>query len=174
MNSLFVGLLFLFLNFSLKMGTIQIGLLPDFLGYLLLLHGLRRMAGEGARFAHLPPLVLRFAIYTALVYLLELGGLSARLGVLDRLLQVACTVMRLYVSYELMQGMADLERRDGCDYAASGLRLAWTALAVSNMLNYLLLFNSVLGTLCALFALAAGIAYLIAFYHCRQRYAGWD
>lgn len=35
MRNIFIGFLFVFLDFNLSLGTSQIGLIPDFVGYIL-------------------------------------------------------------------------------------------------------------------------------------------
>ena len=42
MQSLLVGLVFVFLDFSLQLGRVRIDLVPDFVGYLLICRGLRQ------------------------------------------------------------------------------------------------------------------------------------
>ena len=40
MSKIFIGLLLVFLDFNLTFDTVTIGLLPDFIGYFILIGGL--------------------------------------------------------------------------------------------------------------------------------------
>lgn len=172
MQSLFVGLVFVFLDFSLQLGRVRIDLVPDFVGYLLICRGLRQMAPEGARFGRTIPAARCAAVYTGLLYFLNLTGLPARAGAQAGILPVAATAASLLVSYGITRAVEELELRLDCDFGASGLRMAWIALTAASMLHYLLLRSEVLGNLSMLCSMAAGIVYLAAFYRSRERYLG--
>jgi len=44
MSRIFTGFLFIFLDFNLNLGNSQIGLIPDFIGYIIMLGGLAEMS----------------------------------------------------------------------------------------------------------------------------------
>ena len=50
MNHLFWGLFFVALNFKVQLGTAQFGLLPDVLGWYLMMKGMEGLARENRRF----------------------------------------------------------------------------------------------------------------------------
>lgn len=81
MRNIFIGLMLVFIDFNLNIGSSQIGLIPDFAGYIVLAAGLREMAGESNMFAKAGPFASGMAVYTGIIYLMDLFGVSASLGV---------------------------------------------------------------------------------------------
>lgn len=50
MRHLFWGLFFVTLDFDLSLGSVTLGLLPDFVGYYLLMKGMEELAEESGHF----------------------------------------------------------------------------------------------------------------------------
>ena len=80
MSKIFVGLLLVFLDINFTFNTTTIGLLPDFIGYFILIGGLAEMAAVNSHFGKARPFAIAMAIYTLILYILDLIGLSAALG----------------------------------------------------------------------------------------------
>ena len=55
MKKLFWGFFFIFLDFNIDFDTIRIGLIPAFVGYLLLFSGLAELSEESPRFEKIRP-----------------------------------------------------------------------------------------------------------------------
>jgi hypothetical protein len=73
----------IFLDFNLNLGNSQIGLIPDFAGYIVMINGLREMADESPLFMKVKPYATGMAVYTAAVYAMDLFGISSSLGALS-------------------------------------------------------------------------------------------
>jgi hypothetical protein len=58
MKNLFIGFIFVFLDFNLNISNSKIGLIPDFIGYLIIINGLMDMSEESTRFIKVMPLRL--------------------------------------------------------------------------------------------------------------------
>ena len=80
MSKIFVGLLLVFLDINFTFNTTTIGLLPDFIGYFILIGGLAEMAAVNSHFGKARPFAIAMAIYTLILYILDLIGLSAALA----------------------------------------------------------------------------------------------
>ena len=52
MNNIFIGFIFVFLDFNLDLGSSRIGLIPDFIGYVLIYQGLKELSGQSRRFSN--------------------------------------------------------------------------------------------------------------------------
>ena len=55
MNQIFLGMLFVFLDLTLNINNCTIDFLPDFVGYILMMKGLREMESESACFTKSRP-----------------------------------------------------------------------------------------------------------------------
>ena len=72
MSKIFVGLLLVFLDINFTFNTTTIGLLPDFIGYFILIGGLAEMAAVNSHFGKARPFAIAMAIYTLILYILDL------------------------------------------------------------------------------------------------------
>lgn len=50
MSNIFIGALFVFLNFTININGIKIGLIPDFIGYIIMVKGLAELENESPYF----------------------------------------------------------------------------------------------------------------------------
>ena len=58
MRNIFVGLLFIFLDFNLDFGTTRVGLIPDFIGYIMVFQGLKELIFLSEHFAKAKPFAM--------------------------------------------------------------------------------------------------------------------
>lgn len=80
MQKIFTGLLLVSFDFNLTLGSCVIGLIPDFLGYIFIRKGVQELREESLCFARLDPWTLGMAVYSGILYLLDLFGIGLRLG----------------------------------------------------------------------------------------------
>lgn len=66
MSKIFVGLLLVFLDINFTFNTTTIGLLPDFIGYFILIGGLAEMAAVNSHFGKARPFAIAMAIYDSI------------------------------------------------------------------------------------------------------------
>ena len=89
MNKLFWGFFFIFLNFSLNFNGASLQLLPDWLGFILLYLACGELLGESEMFQKPRPFCVGLAIYTGILWLLDLLGIGADLGIFSWILALA-------------------------------------------------------------------------------------
>lgn len=166
MQQLFWGMLFVFLDFSLTVHGHEIGLLPDFLGYALLLSGARRMRSSASGFLRLVSVSRSMLVFSASLYLLDLSGISQSLGAFGQFLSLFCTAAGLWAAFLLARAMMELQTLRGLPLHAEALSSAWATLALSQMISYLFLMNTRLSTLFSLICLGASLFYLYRFFCC--------
>lgn len=125
MSRLFWGFFFIFVNFNLNLNAHSLNILPPFVGYLLLLRGMRDLETESELFRGPRPFAVGMAIYTGILWLGDLLGAVSSAGWMGTLLGLAATVVSLYVAWAIIQGVQDMESRRNTDLGASGMRRAW-------------------------------------------------
>ena len=170
MNHIFLGMLFIFLDFNLNLGSHTIGLIPDVAGYILLMKGLDTMACESESFTKAKPWALSMAIYTGILYVMDLFALPAAWGFVNWLLGLGSTVISLVISHRIICGIQDIEQRTFRDLQSQKLKTMWTAMAVIQGLCYLTAWIPLVGTMGALAAFILGICYLVAFNKTKNLY----
>lgn len=174
MRRVFIGSLLIFLDFKLTFGTVTLGLLPDFIGYILLAGGLAELSAQSGRFGKVRPIAIGMAVYTAVLYALDLIGVSVSFGYLSAGLGLISTILSLLISYSIVQGVMELERALARNLQSGPLFTAWKAAAVTNLLTYPLFFLPVLNLAATVAAFLAGVVFLVFLNRTKKAYERWE
>ena len=137
MGNIFIGLILVFLDFNLELGNSTIGLIPDFIGYILMLRGLGEIDGESMFFMKVRPFVTGMGIYSGILYFLDLVGASMSLGLMTYVFAIISTTVSLYISYNIVMGVIDMEGKYSTNLNGANLKSTWMFLAVINILTFL-------------------------------------
>lgn len=111
MKKIFYGMLFVFFNYSITFGNSSIGLVPDFIGYLLMLLGIKELAADSEYYTKLRPVLIGLFVLSLIFYLLNLLGIIATYNeVLVILINIIAVGGSLYSSYMITCGIVDMEK----------------------------------------------------------------
>ena len=162
MKKLFWGFFFILLEFHFNTTvngavTHSVDVLPDVVGWVLLLAGLREMEAESALFGKLRPFALAMAVYTGVLWVDELMGWFSQSG----LLAILALVVELYVTWALVVAVRDVEERRGADLNSRSMKRAWTLLLLVSVVQ-IFAVGLVLGVLGALLSGSWGLLALLA------------
>lgn len=164
MRTIFWGLLFAWLHVNLNLGNSTIELLLAFVGWYLLLKGVRELPPckeTGELEWPLRVLIVLTAAEWAL-HALALGGLPFVGGAIE-LLGVLCM---LYVTWMLVRIVETVGESMSCPMPVDSLRACWTAMAVCTACGWMLGWSVVFFSLAAMLAVGvalAGFAAMIVF-----------
>ena len=170
MGNLFIGFMLIFLDFNLNLGNSTIGLIPDFIGYIVMIKGLEQMDKESAFFMKIKPYVTGMAFYSTFLYLLDLLGVSISLGVLTYVLAIISTVISLYISYNIVMGVIDMEGKYNTYLNGNSLKSTWTLLAVFNILSFVTLMIPLISLISIIGSFIVAIIFLVAFNNSKNLY----
>lgn len=169
MNNLFIGMLLLFLNFNINIGNISIGLLPDFLGYIYILKGVKELSNESRFFSKVNPFARNMTYFTLVLYIFNLIGL--KIGYVMFILGLISSLLGLYVAYLCVKGIRDMEELNGWELKGETLYKTWQVLAVLSILSSTIAFIAGIG---AIFMLIGNIiliiVYLVSFNQTKKLY----
>ena len=168
MDQLFWGFFFLFLNFHLNFNGASLGLLPDWVGYILLYLGCSALENESKLFQKPRPFCVGLGIYTGVLWLMDLLGIGADLGILSWILGLVAVCLNLYTSMLVVDAIANLEMHRNYDLCAAHLKNVWKVLAVCTVAAQLLAVFPVLALVCVLVAAVTGIMFLVAIHGTRK------
>ena len=178
MKLIFWGLLLDFLDFNLTLNGFSIDILPDFVGWLLVLFGARRMREENERFARMQPAAgVLFAVYLLSFLLQPFGPVDLD----DSLLAVALAlavdlvffVLYAYVLWQLVRAMQEMEERYGRAFGAHSMRTAVIVILVGMLLAprvVRLPFGFALALLLLIGAFAAFLVLLVLLWRAAKAY----
>ncbi len=162
MKNIFIGFVFLFLDFNLKLGNSKIGLIPDFVGYMIMLNGLAEMARESKFFIKVKPYATGMTVYSTLIYIMDFFGASVSLGLLPYFLAFTSTIISLYISYNIVMGVLDMEEQYNTHLAGPTLKTRWQYLAIFSVSSFILQISP-LAIICIIISIIVTIYFLVAF-----------
>ncbi len=170
MSNLFIGMLLVFLDFNLNLGNSTIGLIPDFIGYFIMVKGLVELSGESSNFTKVIAVGKGMIIYAGVIYIFDLLGISHNLGVITYLLGLISTIASLYISYHVVIGIKDIEEQSSKYLNADGLYRTWRIMAIFSVVMYLLIFIPLLALIGVLVGLGVSVYYLVVFNRTKNLY----
>ena len=167
MKKIFAGLIFILFNVHVTLGGYMIGLLPDFVGYLLVAAGLKEVWQEEGVFENLVPLALEL---TGVIYLIRLLPMTRREGLLA-VLDVLATLCFLVMVYKIVGGVKALEKKHLCTLSTRRLMPLAIGYAVCNAGALLIsLTGSVLAAVVGIIGLAVAFVFVVTFYDTTNKY----
>ena len=186
MRSILFGLFFILFDITLNLGAMSFSILPDFVGYALMLRVLGGMAPYSVRFERLDTTVKYMTAYSAIYYFLQLVGYLPTMALpLQQLFALIDLVMRLYILRELFLGIRDIEDGRSLDLGSGRLLTQWKAILCCSLLTllpgWLLLMladpNGAAGSVLSVLVLAGmlgglffSIRLMIFFYQSQKQY----
>ena len=188
MRNIFIGMIFVFLNFDITIGSSKLGLIPSFIGYAYMYSGVMELSGYSNKFVKIAPIIKIMVVYTGLLYLMDLLGLSAHFElplfgtlldagipleffIFSILLGLISVIASLYISYEIIQGIKDIESIKMKSLNSDQLFSTWKLLAVFSILSFVLLFTvPALAIICVIAGVIVNIYYLFVFNKSKNLY----
>ena len=172
MRYIFIGLILNFLDFNVNFGSSNIELLPDFVGYILMYQGMKELSGDSEWFRKLPSFTIAMAIYSGIIFVLELFGMSTESSIwLFIILGIISQIISLYIIYGIIMGIMDMERDNTWELYSEPLFSAWKVIVVCSILVIpLMLVLPVLSLIGAIIQLIASIYFLISFNRTKNAY----
>lgn len=163
MRKLFYGFLLMFLSFDLSINEHSLDVLPDFVGYFLLIRGMKEMAVESSLFQNARPFAAGMMIYSAILWIGNLLAVTEE-GWLSELLNLIAMIVALYIAWVLIQAVRETEENRATDLNSGALYRYWKGLVVIQVaakMLALMINLANLGVLIALVAILAVIGFVL-------------
>lgn len=148
MYKLLIGILLISVNFSIEIDYMTIGLVPDFIGYMLIGRALYELEDEATYFVAAQGPVFIMKIVSVLMYIIDLTGivkygaisefLGGLMGVLYMVIGFACLIMFVYITYLITSGIQEMEGEYNEDMNGDRLMTAWKWMVGVKAVNYCL------------------------------------
>lgn len=160
MQNIFLGFLFVMLDFNLDIGASTIGLIPDFIGFWLLNKGMSELSIESDTFGKKSGLALILMACSIVIYVIDLLGLS--LGLFEIVIGIAMTIAKLYLEYQVLMGMFELEEYNHTHLGADDCKTKWIFAMVMILLNFVLVWIPLINIFAIIVAFIMGIVFLVS------------
>lgn len=163
-------MLLVFLNFNFNIGRSTIGLIPDFIGYIVMAKGLAELESESEYFEKAKGFAKGMAVFTGILYAMDLFGLSHNLLIGAYLLGLVSTILSLYISNMVVKGIGDMEHTHGTYLNADSLYSAWKVNAGFTVAAFLLIIIPFLSIISLLVSFFAAIVFLVSLNKSKRLY----
>ncbi len=136
MNKILLGVLFLILDINITPAEgMVIGLIPDFVGYLLLWKGAKEYFDISKYFGRVSVVGQILAVYSGLLYVNDIFHLLSAINILMPLFEVLSVAGMLLEFYWLVKGFLDVEDQINYELKSKQLFYIWCVLAVFAVLR---------------------------------------
>jgi len=170
LSKIFIGFILAFINFNINIGNSNIGLFPDFIGYILIIVGLEEMVHESTFFIKIKPFVTGMAVYSGFLYFIDLIGASVLFGAMTYLLAIISTAISLYITYNIVMGVIDMEGKYNTYLNGENLKSTWKLLAIFNVITFVFLLIPFFAIISIVLSFIAAIYFLISFNNSKNLY----
>ncbi len=170
MGIVFCGLMFLMLemNVQLSNGDVVIGLLPDVVGLVLLLFGLRKLKSNSRYFSRAMTFGAGLIPAAAIHFGMGIMGASEAYIIVYILLGLLCVVGRLLVALWITQGIRDMEAKDEVELHGTQLWWMWLCYVLLSVVIFPVELIAgvvpLLGSICELAGLILGLCFMVFFH----------
>jgi len=162
MIRIFIGAILALLNFTITNGSMRIGILPDFLGCLLIFLGFKDVMAAypktKIRLVTARATLMVLTIYSAILYVMDLTGIGADIAWLGTALSLIYYVVLFYVLYLFLQSLYEIEGQVSGDLKLEKFKRWWLYMSLFQVMICVLIL-----VLCFR---AASVEILFAYYVC--------
>ena len=165
MIKMLIGLAFVGLELTLTTETMSISLLPDFVGYILLLMGQRELAHENDYFYKNIKFCLWAGTVSLMVFIMDLiyGSLTVNFQVL--LLQMLLLVMEPICLFRIVRGVRQVGKDYDIDVKGKLLFIVWLVMTLLNVASFFISGIPQLGNALGLLLSICTFAFIALFFN---------
>ena len=176
MKKIFIGMLFVFLNLPINIGSFRINLIPDFIGYIFIAIGTKELDEYSRRFLKVMPYSICMLIYTAVFYIVDLFEIFITLGIpvwVALVLDIISKIASILIYRGIILGIKDIEVAQEQDLNSKKLYGTLRLYAILSLLIYILYLFPGMETSGAIVYFAVGIYLLVLFNKSKKQFYAW-
>lgn len=158
----------------MTVGTATFGLLPDFVGFFLVMKGMEELTGENEFFDRGRHVAFGLLIVSVLIYAADLMNPDAMTRVWLWALELAALAAQLMLLRMMISGIGRMANDYKLDLRCERLRTMWLVLVVMHPICHLVSWVPLVGSVCGVVSTAMGVCFLIAMYGTRKRFLEFE
>lgn len=161
MRNIFIGFILVLVDITIHIQGAPLEILPDFLGYIFIVRGLREMPeqNEWLKKARLVANIMKYM--AVLLYSAEVLRIFAGRPVMIFGCGLVAVLASLYTAFYIVRGVIEIELADNIEMKCEGLLLSWKIMAVVHLISVVGLIIPALSFL-QIFALIVSILFLMS------------
>lgn len=172
MKDLFIGMVLVFLDVNIGLGEHTFDVLPDFVGFFLMMRNLEVLSSQSRWFRKARPVALAMAVYAAVLYAVDALAVTVHGRFVSFCLGILALIASLLIGYWIVSGVRELERKANRNLEGEKLHSFWLYMAVIQTITYACAWIPLVGTMGMIAALVMNICFLVAFYRTMDLYEG--
>lgn len=173
MGKIFAGLIFILFNYNITLGEIHvIGLLPNFVGCILIAMGIGGLKIHRKHFEKAAIANFLFGIYWLLTYILDINIMEFEFGAFSYVAGILSTVGVNIIIYFIVRGVMEIETEYKTAANGDMLYRVWVLKALIDVLLYVSLLVPALIAVFMVSAIMAAAVFLVQFYRAKTMLEG--
>ncbi len=154
----------LFLDFDLTLGTVAIHIPPDFIGWILVIVGLREIKKISVYFGKVIIPSIFLAVYTGILDLKNVLAIATGDSLLDFIFSVIVVIGSFYVLYYIIKGVLDIEQNRQISLKGEILDSRWMLMLIFYIVGIIFSIIPFVVIIAIVAMLVVNIMFLVAFY----------
>lgn len=167
MKKIFWGFLLIFIDINIGSGSFKIDLLPDFVGEILLLYGMKELQNESRHFNDYLTLAKGFIVVSVCSFVI---GLLVQSVLINIVISIVSVVLFIILSYHIVKGIADIQDKYSVYMEAEALYSCWVVIAVCTAMGILVYIIQFLAIIYFVIMLLVTILFLIKLSTAKTKY----
>ena len=135
MSKLFWGMVFLFFNFNIFLFIVNINLFPDFVGYILIILGVKELLRQSKHFKQIYPISITMLVLSIIYLVTNLLMIEIN-AIISGIISIAFMAMFMFLLCKIILGIKDMEKNDDRNYKTGLLYILWIALTAATGITY--------------------------------------
>jgi hypothetical protein len=152
------------LDFDLTLGTVAIHIPPDFIGWILVIVGLREIKKISVYFGKVIIPSIFLAVYTGILDLKNVLAIATGDSLLDFIFSVIVVIGSFYVLYYIIKGVLDIEQNRQISLKGEILDSRWMLMLIFYIVGIIFSIIPFVVIIAIVAMLVVNIMFLVAFY----------
>lgn len=169
LDIIFIGLVFVILNFNLNFNEVTIGLIPNFVGYILIIKGIKEVQNFEEYFKKAIPVSVIMAVYSFVVWVMNILAVETS-EVVMLMVGIFTSILALYVKWVIIKGIALIEDKEKYDLYSDKLKVLWFIMVVIDLFFYLSMYAIILEFIYIIVSFVVTLLFLFSFNKTRKQY----
>ncbi len=178
MIKVIIGLLLVALELNMNFNGARVNvLLPDFLGYIVILFGIKELSATDSAFEKANVPCIAGIVFSGVMFIGDIFAREFMLSV-EYVTSIVAQAVVLWVIYTIISAIKDVEEERGVDLNSSNLKSEWQIILIIDIvliiMSFLVMLNNLILTLLlfviAVLYLAVNVAILVSLNTARKIY----
>lgn len=168
MTYIFVGFVLILIDLTISVGKGVLDILPDFVGYILILKAMQGLAKRNPHFERGEKITRHIFWYTFVLFVADITGIFLKEGIVYSIvgaaLEAFAILASLALSYYIVTGVMRIEKAEKCDLKGKYLLLCWRIMAAFHVIAFAASFVKSLRFIMNIGSLMLSLLFLMALY----------